>query len=218
MVLILFGAPGCGKGTQGVRLSERFGIPSVSTGDMLRGAVRNGTGLGRRAKAYMDAGGLVPDDVMLGLIRERLSAEDARRGFILDGFPRTIAQAEGLDRVLAEKSLAIDRVIDLVVGRETLIRRLTSRRVCSKCGVVFNVVTAPPPPKGPCGDPAVGCAGEYVQQRADDTRETVARRLAVYDESTAPLVAHYRKRALLAEVDGDAPPAEVFERIVALVA
>jgi len=218
IVLILFGPPGCGKGTQGKRLSARYGIPSISTGDILRQAVRDGTALGREARTYMDAGRLVPDGVMLNLISERLGAQDVTRGFMLDGFPRTVAQARGLAGVLEARSFTITRVVNFEVGRETLIRRLTSRRVCTRCGATFNVVSIPPPPDGACADPAIGCTGEHVVQRDDDRPETVSRRLDVYEESTAPLIAFYREAGLLASVDGEADPETVFERITALVA
>jgi len=218
IVLILFGPPGCGKGTQGKRLAANLGIPTISTGDILRKAVRQGTELGREAKGYMDQGQLVPDDLMLGLIDERLAAEDARRGFILDGFPRTVAQADGLTRVLKEKDFEIRAVTNLVVERELLIERITARRVCSTCGATYNVRTLPPPPEGECGDPSVGCAGENVLQRKDDRAETVERRLDVYEASTAPLKAYYGGRGLLRDVDGQGTPEQVFERLQAAVA
>lgn len=216
-VLILFGPPGCGKGTQGARLAEHYGIPTISTGDILRQAVKEGTPLGRRAKRYMDAGDLVPDEVMLDLIDERLGERDATGGFILDGFPRTTAQAEGLAEVLENKDFAISRVVNLVVDRETLLGRLTSRRVCSVCGATFNVVTLPPPPEGACADPSVACQGEHIVQRKDDSLETARNRLDVYEAQTAPLIEHYRAGGLLCDVDGTGTPEAVFGRTTAAI-
>ena len=215
IVLILFGPPGCGKGTQGARLTTHYGIPSISTGDILREAVRDGTELGVKAKGFMDAGELVPDEVMLGLIEERLSEPDAAGGFILDGFPRTIAQAEGLAGVLDRKGFAVTRVVNLEVSRDMLIERLTSRRVCSTCGATFNVKTLPPPPEGECADAATACKGEGIIQRKDDRPETVGNRLDVYDEQTAPLLGFYGGRGLLATIDGAASPETVFDRVTA---
>ncbi len=213
-VLILFGPPGCGKGTQGAKLSAHYGIPSVSTGDILREAVRQGTALGDQARGFMEKGQLVPDGLMLDLIRERLSKDDVGRGFMLDGFPRTIPQAEGLEKVLAALKHKIDAVLNLVVPRAALMDRLTSRRICTECGAVFNVRTLPPPPDGKCADPKIACKGEHITQREDDKPETVARRLDVYEETTSPLVAYYRERGLLRDVPGDLPPDSVFDRAV----
>lgn len=215
LVLILFGPPGCGKGTQGARLATHYDIPSISTGDILRQAAREGTPLGEEAKGFMDAGKLVPDEVMLGLIGERLKQKDAGKGFILDGFPRTIVQAEGLARVLDRGGFAVTRVVELEVERDLLVDRLTSRRVCSRCGATFNVRTLPPPPEGACADESVGCKGEDIVQREDDKAETVGKRLDVYAESTAPLLTFYGDRGLLASVDGSSSPDEVFRRITA---
>ncbi len=218
IVLILFGPPGCGKGTQGARLSRAKGIPSISTGDILRQAVRNETPLGREARRFMDAGQLVPDDVMLKLIGERLGEPDVGDGFMLDGFPRTVVQADGLEEVLSGKGFEISRVANIRVPRARLIERLTARRICTACGATFNTTFLPPPPDGTCADPATSCKGEHVVQRADDRAETVEARLDVYEQSTAPLIAYYRERGLLTDVDGDSDPDTVFDRLMAVVA
>jgi adenylate kinase len=198
--VIFLGAPGAGKGTQARGLAAEWGVPQVATGDMLREAVAAGTPLGLEAKRYMDAGGLVPDEVVIGLVEERLDRPDAARGFVLDGFPRTAAQAEALDAMLRRRGQSLDRVVFLDVGREELIRRLTGRRVCGRCGTAFHLVSAPPRVAGRCDK----CGGELTQ-RSDDTREAVATRLDVYEKQTAPLLAYYRDRGLLVTVPGEGP-------------
>ena len=198
--VIFLGAPGAGKGTQARALAAEWGVPQVATGDMLREAVAAKTTLGLEAKRYMDAGGLVPDEVVIGLVDERLGRSDAAPGFVLDGFPRTAAQAEALDAMLRGKGQALDRVVFLDVSREELIRRLTGRRTCGRCGTVFHLVSAPPRTAGRCDK----CGGELTQ-RSDDTREAVATRLDVYERQTAPLLAYYRERGLLAAVPGEGP-------------
>ncbi len=197
MRLVLLGAPGCGKGTHSAWMVAEYGIPQISTGDILRDAVARGTELGASAKRYMDAGQLVPDDVILGLMRDRLGEADAARGFILDGFPRTIAQAEGLARILAERGQRLDRVVKIDVSRRELVNRLTSRRVCPECKAVYNIHFRPPRREGICD----ACGGKIVQ-RADDTEETVLNRLTVYERQTAPLVSFYQGQKLLVVVDG----------------
>ncbi|HQX80084.1 MAG TPA: adenylate kinase [Steroidobacteraceae bacterium] len=208
MRIVLLGAPGSGKGTQSQRLVERHGVPQISTGDLLRAAVKAGTPLGVHAKAIMDAGKLVDDATMLGIIRDRLGQPDARKGFILDGFPRTIAQAEGLTRLLDELGTPLDAVVLMDVDYDKLIKRISGRRSCTNCGRVFNIHTAPPPPEG-C------CAASHLVQRPDDKEETVAKRLQVYDEQTKPLVAHYTAQGLLRMIDADAEMAEVTQRLEA---
>ncbi|MBP7614119.1 MAG: adenylate kinase [Steroidobacteraceae bacterium] len=208
MRIVLLGAPGSGKGTQSQRLVERHGVPQISTGDLLRAAVKAGTPLGVHAKAIMDAGKLVDDATMLGIIRDRLGQPDARKGFILDGFPRTIAQAEGLTRLLDELGTPLDAVVLMDVDYDKLIKRISGRRSCTNCGRVFNIHTAPPPPEG-C------CAASHLVQRPDDKEETVAKRLQVYDEQTKPLVAHYTGQGLLRMIDADAEMAEVTQRLEA---
>jgi adenylate kinase len=198
--VVFLGPPGAGKGTQARALAAEWGVPQVATGDMLREAVAAGTPLGLEAKRYMDAGGLVPDEVVIGLVEERLARPDAARGFVLDGFPRTAAQAEALDAMLRRRGQSLDRVIFLDVGREELIRRLTGRRVCGRCGTAFHLVSAPPRVAGRCDK----CGGELTQ-RSDDTREAVATRLDVYEKQTAPLLAYYRDRGLLVTVPGEGP-------------
>lgn len=208
MRLILLGPPGAGKGTQAQRLTERLGIPQVSTGDILRAAVAAGTPLGREAKATMDRGALVPDGVVIGIIRERLKAPDCARGYILDGFPRTVAQAEALGETLKAMGTPLTAVLSLTVDPEELVRRLAGRRSCGSCGAAYHLDTAPPRRPGRCDR----CGGELFQ-REDDREETIRKRLAVYRDQTAPLVEYYRGRGLLKEVDGRGEIADVFARI-----
>ncbi len=218
MNLLLLGAPGAGKGTQGALLAERYGIPKISTGDLLREAVREGTPLGQKAKSYMDAGELVPDEVMLGLIQEVLTEdgtpdEAVERGFVLDGFPRTLRQAEGLDRLLDEIGRPLDAVIVVSVPDDVLIRRLSGRRTCANCGAVYNVYLEPPRTAGTCDR----CGGPLVE-RPDDTAATVRRRLEIYQEQTEPLIAYYeRSRTPVYRVDGDRPVEEVQRAIMGLL-
>jgi adenylate kinase len=204
MRIVFLGAPGSGKGTQSQRLVERHGIPQVSTGDLLRAHVREGTELGRRAKAVMDAGQLVDDATILGMVRERLAAPDAARGFILDGFPRTVPQAEGLEQMLAAIGQPLDAAVLFDVDPGLLVKRISGRRTCEDCGRVFNMHTAPPPSPPPCGGQ---CETPRLVQRPDDKEETVARRLSVYEEQTRPLVGFYEQRGLLSRIDaeGDLP-------------
>ena len=201
MRIVFLGAPGSGKGTQSQRLVERHGIPQVSTGDLLRAHVRDGTALGLMAKAVMDAGKLVDDATILGMVRERLARPDAARGFILDGFPRTIPQADGLEAMLAGIGSPLDAVVLFNVDSAQLARRIAGRRSCQDCGRVFNIHTAPPgtpPACVPCGDKP------RLLQRPDDNEATVSQRLAVYEEQTRPLVDYYRAKGLLREIDADA--------------
>jgi adenylate kinase len=192
MRIILLGAPGSGKGTQAQRLAVRYGIPQVSTGDLLRAAVKAGTELGRQAKAAMEAGELVSDEIVLGMIRERLAEPDAAPGFILDGFPRNLVQAEALDGVLGEIDAPLDAVVLLDVDFDVLLKRITGRRTCGQCRKVYNVYYLPPARDGVCDE----CGGELVQ-RADDNEETVTNRLQVYEAQTAPLVSFYEDRGKL---------------------
>jgi adenylate kinase len=211
MRLVLLGAPGSGKGTQAQRMQARHGVPQVSTGDLLREAVAAGTPLGLAAKKVMDAGQLVADDTMLGIIRERLARADAARGFILDGFPRTIAQADGLARQLGELGVALDAVVLMEVEPEILLRRMAGRRSCRRCGRVFHVETNPPKPGETCTD---GRPHELFQ-RPDDNEETLRKRLAVYAERTQPLVDYYAKKGLLRRIDADGSLDEVDARLTA---
>ncbi|MFN4264037.1 MAG: adenylate kinase [Thioalkalivibrionaceae bacterium] len=200
MRVIFMGAPGSGKGTQAQRLVDELHIPQISTGDLLRAAVRAGTELGQRAKAAMDAGELVPDELVLGLIRNRLAEDDAANGFILDGFPRNVAQAQALEQMLAEIGCPIDRVIQIDVDFDTLRKRLTGRETCVSCGAVFNRFTQSSAQPGICDL----CGGELVH-RADDNDETVTQRLKVYEDQTAPLIDFYRSAGLLTRIEGDRP-------------
>lgn len=213
MRLVLLGAPGSGKGTQAQRLQSRHGVPQVSTGDLLREAVAAGTALGCTARAVMDAGQLVADDTMLGIIRERLARPDAARGFILDGFPRTLPQADGLAALLRGLGRPLDVVVLLDVDPEALTRRLTGRRSCRNCGRVFHLVTNPPPPDERC----TNGAPHELFQRDDDREETIRARLAVYRERTQPLVEHYERRGLLRRVDADGSLDEVQARLEAAI-
>jgi adenylate kinase len=204
MRLVFLGPPGAGKGTQARELAAELGVPQIATGDMLREAVARKTPLGLEAKRYMDAGGLVPDEVVIGLVAERLQKLDAARGFILDGFPRTLPQAEGLDRLLKDLGRSIDRVIYFDAGEAELLRRLTGRRSCPRCQATFHVAFAPPKAEGKCDQ----CGSELVQ-REDDREATVRKRLEVYARQTAPLLDHYRDRRLLASVTGEGDIAAV---------
>ena len=202
--VIFLGAPGAGKGTQARRLAAGSGVPQVATGDMLREAAAAGTPLGREAKRFMDQGALVPDEVVIGLVDERLSRPDAGKGYVLDGFPRTVAQAEALDALLRRLGQDLDRVVFFDVSRDELLRRLTGRRVCRQCGTAFHLVSAPPKAAGRCDQ----CGGE-LYQRDDDAEATVGRRLDVYQTQTAPLLDYYRKRGLLVRVAGEGPVDQV---------
>ena len=208
--LVLLGRQGAGKGTQCVRLSRHYVVPHISTGDMLRSAVREGTEFGRKAKEIMDQGELVSDEIMGGVVDERLDRDDTRhRGYILDGFPRTVGQAELLAKITANEPL--DLVIDLVVPTEVVLERLASRRVCTDCGANYSVDT--PPRYGWVCD---NCGGDVVQ-RADDTPEAIQKRLDLYERETAPLISWYAERDLLAAVDGLGPAEEVTARLIAAI-
>ena len=206
--VIFIGPPGAGKGTQAQALASEWGVPHVATGDMLREAVAAQTPLGLEAKRHMDSGGLVPDEVVIGLVGERLAQPDAKAGVVLDGFPRTVAQAEALDALFARTGLALDRVVYFNVSRAELLRRLTGRRVCRACGHTYHLVSAPPKVADKCD----ACGGE-LYQRVDDREDTVATRLDVYQKQTSPLLEYYRGRNLLAEVAGEGSVAEVAEAI-----
>jgi adenylate kinase len=208
MKLILLGPPGAGKGTQAKMLTEKFSIPQISTGDILRAAVKDGTPLGRKAKEYMDAGGLVPDEVVIGIVRERLQEADCANGFILDGFPRTVAQADALQSALAEMNKQLDKVISLEVDAEALVTRLTGRRTCSQCGRGYHIKFDPPAQPDRCE-----CGGNLFQ-RDDDQEATIRKRLAVYAEQTEPLVSYYRNAGLLMELDGMQQIADIQRQIM----
>jgi len=212
MRLILLGPPGAGKGTQAKMLKDKFQVPQISTGDILRQAVKDNTELGVRAKIVMDAGQLVPDDVVVGLIRERIRQEDCKTGFILDGFPRNIVQAEKLSETLINMSLKIDHVIDLEVDEGEVVERLTGRSTCSECGAMFHQVSRPPKISGVCD----GCGGKLAQ-RQDDNRETIQERLKVYLESTAPLKEFYTKQGNLKTVEAKGSVEEIFSRVCEMI-
>lgn len=213
MRIVLLGAPGSGKGTQAKKLVEQYSVAQISTGDLLRAAVAAGTELGRQAKAIMEAGELVPDDVVLGLIRERLGDPDTANGFILDGFPRNLAQAEALDALLAEQKLPLDGAVHIHVDREEIVKRITGRRSCGNCGAIYNVFFSPPKQEGICDK----CAGTDLQHRADDNEETVRNRLEVYESQTAPLIDYYNERGLLKTVDGSGEVERIFADVRAAV-
>jgi len=206
MRIVLLGPPGSGKGTHGKRLADAMGVPLISTGDILRQGIADGTPLGKSAEANVKAGRLVPDATMLGLIEERLRAADAAKGFVLDGFPRTTAQAEGLARILGVWKL--DLVVNLVVKAEVVVSRLKDRWLCGTCGAIYNLVTAPPKKAGVCDR----CGGALAQ-RVDDRPETVRKRLEVYERDTAPLVRFYERQGLLRHVDAGASAPEVYAAI-----
>jgi adenylate kinase len=211
MRIVLLGAPGSGKGTQAQRLRDERDIPQISSGDLLRDAVARGTDLGRRAKAAMDAGELVSDDIVLGLIRERLGRPDAGNGFILDGYPRNVAQAGALDGLLADLGQPIDAVVLMDIDSSVLFRRLTGRRTCPKCGKVFNVYTSP----STRGDRCDNCAdAPLLVQRPDDREDVIENRLRVYESQTRPLIDHYRSRGLLRVVQADGPVDAVYSELV----
>lgn len=197
MHILLMGPPGAGKGTQAAELVKEFAIPHISTGDMFRAAIKEGTALGREAKVYMDQGKLVPDSVTIGIVRERLAKDDCKKGFILDGFPRTVDQADALDGILKDLGLSLTRVLNINVPAADLIERATGRRICKKCGATYHVKFNPPKKEGVCD----ACGGELFQ-RADDTAETMKNRLSVYEASTKPLIDYYEKAGVYTEVDG----------------
>lgn len=203
MNIVLLGAPGAGKGTQAAKLVEEFSTPHISTGDMLRAAVAAGTELGQKAKSYMDAGDLVPDDVIIGLVTERLQDDDTAAGFILDGFPRTSAQAVALDAELSKLGRPLGAALLIDVDPEVIVARLTSRRMCRDCGYIGSAAD---------GDTCPKCGGE-MYQRADDNEETVRNRLAVYEKSTSPLIDYYRGNGILIELDGGKSPDDVFAEL-----
>jgi adenylate kinase len=211
--IILLGPPGAGKGTQARRLMEAHGLPQLSTGDMLRAAVAAGTDLGKMAKHIMDRGDLVPDDVIVSMISQRIDLTDCADGFILDGFPRSLPQAEALDKMLSDRGMALDRVIEMRVNDEALVERLAGRFTCADCGAGYHDKFQPPKTAGICDK----CGGTTFTRRADDNEETLRARLAVYHEQTAPLLPYYEGRGVLRSVDGMADIDEVTRQIEAVV-
>jgi len=215
MRIVLLGAPGSGKGTQAQRLVARLGIPQISTGDLLRSAVARGTAYGLRARAAMDSGQLVVDEIVLGIIRERLAESDAARGFVLDGFPRNLTQAEALASMLASIRQPLDAVVLFEVDYGEIARRIAGRRTCPQCGTIYNVHDAATPGITHCRNCA---AAPQLTQRPDDNEQTVTRRLAVYDEQTRPLIAHYRAQGLLRTIDAQGDVDAVTARLLQALA
>ncbi len=208
MNLIFLGPPGAGKGTQAKRVIKAFDVPQISTGDIFRAAVKEGTEMGKKAKEYMDKGELVPDEIVVGIVADRLKQADCEKGFLLDGFPRTIPQADALGKVLDEMGRKLNHVLALIVPDEELMKRLTGRRVCKKCGAEFHVMFKPPAKEGVCDL----CGGE-VYQRSDDNEESISVRLQEYHKQTKPLLDYYTERNLARKVDGLGGFDEVFERV-----
>lgn len=208
MRLVLLGAPGAGKGTQAKKLIEKYGIPQISTGDILRAAVAAGTPLGKEAKSYMDKGELVPDRVVLGMVEERLKQDDCKKGYILDGFPRNVAQAEALDKLLNALGMPLDAALSVDVPFDDLMKRLTGRRTCKACAQMYNVYFNPPKKEGVCDK----CGGELFQ-RDDDKEATIKKRLEVYNSQTAPLIEYYSKKGILKSVKGTGSIDEIFNNL-----
>lgn len=207
--IILLGPPGAGKGTQAAKIAAKYNIPHISTGDIFRANVKNGTELGKKAREYMDSGRLVPDDLTIALVEDRLSSEDCKDGFLLDGFPRTVYQAERFDRYLEEKGISINHVLDIDVSKKELMTRLIGRRVCKNCGATYHIINMPPKKEGICDI----CGGE-LYQRADDTEATVENRIEVYLAQTKPLIEYYKKTGVLSHIDGAIGLDKVFSSIV----
>lgn len=212
MEIIMMGPPGAGKGTQAAKLVSKYGISQISTGDMFRAAVKEGTELGKQAKACMESGKLVPDEVTIGIVRERLSKSDCAKGFILDGFPRTVSQADALNKILTEQGKKLTCVLNVNVPFEDLIERAVGRRICKKCGATYHVKFNAPQKENVCDV----CGGE-LYQRGDDTAETMANRLRVYEESTRPLIEYYKAAGLYSEIDGRQPIDKVTSALISIL-
>lgn len=209
MRLILLGPPGAGKGTQASAIVKKYNIPHISTGDIFRENIKMGTELGKKVKEYMDKGLLVPDDIVVSIVKDRILKDDCKDGFLLDGFPRTVNQGEALDKDLSQMNLKLDKVINLDVEKEILIERITGRRICKDCGATYHIKFNPPAKKGICDN----CGGN-LYQRDDDTQETVEKRIEVYQQQTKPLIDYYTEKGLILNVDGSKAIDEIFETIV----
>ena len=212
MKILLMGPPGAGKGTQAENLVQTFSIPHISTGDMFRAAVKEGTELGKQAKACMDSGKLVPDEVTIGIVRERLSKDDCKDGFLLDGFPRTVPQAEALDKILKDLDTKLDKVLNIEVPNSDLIDRAIGRRICKSCGATYNIKFNPTKVENVCDN----CGGE-LYQRGDDNEETMANRLAVYEDQTKPLIDYYKRAGIYVAVDGRRAIDEVTKSLIEIL-
>lgn len=212
MKIIMLGAPGAGKGTQAKKIAEKYGVPHISTGDIFRANIKNGTELGQKAKTYMDQGLLVPDELTVALVIDRIQKDDCENGFVLDGFPRTIPQAEALDEALKNLGEAMDYAIDVDVPDENIINRMSGRRACLDCGATYHIVTIPTKVEGICD-----VCGSKVVLREDDKPETVQKRLEVYHAQTQPLIDYYKKQNILKTVDGTQPMEAVFDAIVGIL-
>ncbi len=213
MKIIMLGAPGAGKGTQAKQIAEKYSIPHISTGDIFRANIRNNTELGKKAKEFMDQGLLVPDELTCDLVMDRIAEDDCKNGFVLDGFPRTIPQAEALDAALAKTGQKMEYAIDVDVADENIVNRMGGRRACLNCGATYHIVTIPTKQEGICDK-----CGNPVVLRDDDKPETVQKRLTVYHEQTQPLIEYYKKQGILKSVDGSQPMEKVFSDIVASLA
>ena len=212
MRIIMLGAPGAGKGTQAKKIAEKYSIPHISTGDIFRANIKNGTELGKKAKTYMDQGLLVPDELVCDLVVDRVQQDDCKKGYILDGFPRTIPQAESLDAALSRLGEAVDYAINVEVPDENIVKRMGGRRACVGCGATYHLVYAAPKKEGICDN----CGAELIL-RDDDKPETVQKRLGVYHEQTQPLIDYYTKKGILKEVDGTMDMGDVFKAIVEIL-
>ncbi|MDR3271525.1 MAG: adenylate kinase [Peptococcaceae bacterium] len=210
MNILFMGPPGAGKGTQAEKILEKLGIPHIATGDMFRSAMANGTPLGLKAKEYMESGALVPDDVTIGIVGDRLAEADCQPGFLLDGFPRTVPQADALKDILAKSDRQVDAVINIEMQTDILMKRLSGRRICKQCGASFHKLFVPPQQAGVCDH----CGGE-LYTRKDDSRETAQKRLDVHAEQTQPLIDYYQQQGLLKNIQGDQPVEKVLEDILA---
>lgn len=212
MKIVMLGAPGAGKGTQAIKIADKYGIPHVSTGDIFRANIKGGTELGKKAKSYIDKGELVPDEVTIGMLLDRIAEEDCKDGYVLDGFPRTIPQAESLTKALAKKGEKLDYAIDIEVPDDNIVKRMSGRRACPKCGATYHIVYAAPKVPNVCDK----CGSELII-RSDDKPETVQDRLSVYHKQTEPLIAYYKEEGILCTVDGTQDLPKVFEDVVKIL-